>query len=82
LHGTACEGYFPEPHGPIFPGKPAVVELLGRVVAWLAEGLGRRATARVCEVAPNTVWHWLVEAAEQLRAFSAYFLCGSCTFCL
>ena len=24
---------------------------------------------------PNTVLHWLGEAAEQLRAFSAYFLC-------
>src|SRR5262249_10518979 len=32
-------------------------------------------TARVFEVAPNPVLHWLVEAAEQLRAFSAYFLC-------
>jgi hypothetical protein len=41
----------------------------------LAEGLGIRATARVFEVAPNTVLHWLVEAAEQLRAFSASFLC-------
>ena len=37
--------------------------------------MGIRATARVFEVAPNTVLHWLVEAAEQLRAFSAYFLC-------
>jgi IS1 family transposase len=45
-------------------------------VACLAEGLGIRATARVFEVAPNTVLQWLVEAAEQLRAFSAYFLCN------
>src|SRR5262249_20695594 len=45
------------------------------VLACLAEGLGIRATARVFEVAPNTVLHWLAEAAEQLRAFSAYFLC-------
>jgi hypothetical protein len=37
--------------------------------------LGIRATARVFEVDPNTVLRWLVEAAEQLRAFSAYFLC-------
>jgi IS1 family transposase len=37
--------------------------------------LGICATARVFEVAPNTVLQWLVEAAEQLRAFSAYFLC-------
>jgi IS1 family transposase len=45
------------------------------VLACLAEGLGIRATARVFEVAPNTVLDWLVEAAEQLTAFSAYFLC-------
>ena len=37
--------------------------------------LGIRATARVFEVAPNTVLQWLVEAAEPLRAFSAYFRC-------
>jgi IS1 family transposase len=29
----------------------------------------------VFAVAPNTVLDWLVEAAEHLRAFSAYFLC-------
>ncbi len=46
-----------------------------RVLACLAEGLGIRATARVFEVAPNTVLLWLVEAAEQLHAFSAYALC-------
>ena len=51
------------------------MELIVRVVACLAEGLGIRATARVFEVAPNTVLQWLTEAAEQLRAFSAYFLC-------
>lgn len=36
--------------------------------------MGIRGTARVFEVDPNTVLHWLVEAAEQLRAFSQYFL--------
>jgi IS1 family transposase len=51
------------------------VELIVHVLACLAEGLGIRATARVFEVDPNTVLQWLVEAAEQLRAFSAYFLC-------
>jgi hypothetical protein len=75
LHCTACEGYFPAHHGTILHGKQAAVELMVRVVACLAEGLGIRATARVFEVAPTTVVHWLVEAAEQLRAFSAYFLC-------
>ena len=72
---TACDGYFPEHHGTIFHGKQAAVELIVHVLACLAEGLGIRATARVFEVDPNTVLHWLVEAAEQLTAFSAYFLC-------
>jgi IS1 family transposase len=70
-----CHGYFLETHGTIFHGKQAAVELIGRVLACLAEGLGIRATARVFEVDPNTVLHWLVEAAEQLQAFSASFLC-------
>ena len=75
FHCTACDGYFPEHHGTIFHGKQATVELIVRVLACLAEGLGIRATARVFEVAPNTVLQWLVEAAEQLRAFSRSFLC-------
>src|SRR5215468_3204686 len=72
---TACQGYFPEHHGTIFHGKQAAVELIVHVLACLAEGLGIRATARVFEVDPNSVLHWLVEAAKQLTAFSAYFLC-------
>ena len=72
---TACDGFFPEHHGTIFHGKHAEVDLIVRVLACLAEGLGIRATARVFEVAPNTVLQWLTEAAEHLRAFSAYFLC-------
>jgi IS1 family transposase len=75
FHCTSCGGYFLETHGTIFHGKQASVELIVRVLACLAEGLGIRATARVFEVAPKTVLHWLVEAAERLRAFSAYFLC-------
>src|ERR1700757_1651890 len=67
-------GYFYETHGPIFHGKPASVELIVRVIACLAEGLGIRGTARVFEIDPNTVLNWLVEAAEQRHAFSAYFL--------
>jgi hypothetical protein len=51
------------------------VELIVHVLACLAEGLDIRATARVFEVDANTVLHWLVEAAAQLRVFSASFLC-------
>jgi hypothetical protein len=47
------------------------------VIACLAEGLGIRGTARVFEIDPNTVLGWLVEAAEQLWAFSAHFLHGT-----
>src|SRR2546422_2558600 len=75
FHCTACEGYFLETHGTIFHGKQVAVERIVRVLACLAEDLGIRATARVFEVAPHTVLQWLVEAAEQLRAFAAYFLC-------
>jgi hypothetical protein len=71
-----CRGYFLETFGTIFHGKRVVPELLVRVIACLAEGLGIRGTARVFEVDPNTVLQWLVEAAEQLRAFSQHFLHG------
>ena len=67
--------YFLETRGTIFHGKQASVERIIHVLACLAEGLGIRATARVFEVDANTVLHWLAEAAAQLRAFSAYFLC-------
>ena len=59
----------------IFPGKQVAVELIVRVLACLAEGLGIRATARVFEVDPNTVLQWLGEAVDQLQAFAHYFLC-------
>ena len=72
---TACDGYFPEHHGTIFHGKRVPAELIVRVLACLAEGLGIRATARVFEMDPNTVLGWLVEAADQLPAFTRYFLC-------
>ena len=75
FHCLGCKGDFPEHHGTIFHGKQAAVELIVQVLACLAEGLGIRATARGFAVDANTVLHWLVEAAEQLRAFSAYFLC-------
>jgi IS1 family transposase len=75
FHCTSCQGYFLETHGTIFHGKQAAIEQIVHVLACLAEGLGIRATARVFGVAPTTVLQWLVEAAEQLRAFCAYFLC-------
>jgi IS1 family transposase len=70
----SCQGYFLGTDGTIFHGKRLSVERIVRVRACLAAGLGIRATARVFEVEANTVWHWLVEAAEQLQAFTSYFL--------
>ena len=74
LHCTACKGYFQETHGTLFHGKRVAPDLLVWAVGALAEGLGIRAVARVFEVDPNTVLQWLVEAADQLIAFSQYFL--------
>jgi hypothetical protein len=74
LQCVSCHGYFYETHGTIFHGKRASVELIVRVISCLAEGLGIRGTARVFEIDPNTVLGCLVEAAEHLHAFSAYFL--------
>jgi IS1 family transposase len=74
FHCTGCDGYFLETHGTLFHGKRVSVDLIVHVIGCLAEGLGIRGTARVFEVDPNTVLQWLVEAADQLRAFSHYFL--------
>jgi hypothetical protein len=74
LQCVSCQGYFYETHGTIFHGKRSSVELIVRVMACLAEGRGIRGTARVFELDPTTVLQWLVEAAEQLKAFAAYFL--------
>jgi transposase-like protein len=71
---VSCQGYFYKTHGTIFHSKRSSPELIVHVIACLAEGLGIRGTARVFELDANTVRHWLMEAAEQLYAFSAYFL--------
>ncbi len=73
-HCTSCGGYVLETHGTLLHGKRVSVELIVRVLACLAEGLGIRGTARVFEIDPNTVLGWLVEAADHLQAFSTYFL--------
>ena len=54
LQCVSCHGYFYETHGTIFHGKRSSPELIVRVIACLAEGLGIRGTARVFEMDPNT----------------------------
>src|SRR5262245_60741819 len=71
---VVCRRYFLETLGTVFHGKRVSVELIVRVIACLAAGLGIRGTARVFEVDANTVLQWLVDAAEQLRAFSQHVL--------
>ena len=69
---VVCRRSFLETLGTVFHGKRASVDLIVRVIACLAEGVGIRGTARVFEVDPNTVLQWLVEAAEQLQLDEVY----------
>jgi hypothetical protein len=66
----AWRRYFLETLGTLLPGKRTSPDLLVRVIACLAEGLGIRGTARVFEGDPHTVLQWLVEAAAQLQTFA------------
>jgi hypothetical protein len=56
-------------------GKQGAVELIVRVLACVAAGLGLRATARGLAGAPHTGLQWLVDAAEPLEALAKSFLC-------
>ena len=57
-------------HSTMVHGQRSFSDLLVRVIACLAEGLGIRGSARVFTSHPNPVLQWLVEAAEQLTALS------------
>jgi IS1 family transposase len=74
LRCSACRRSLLETLGTLWPGKHGSVELIVRVIACLAEGLGIRGTARVFEIDPHTVLQGLVDAAEQLQAFSQHVL--------
>src|ERR1043166_7121639 len=51
---VVCNGYFLETFGTLFHGKRVAVELIVRVIACLAEGLGIRAPARVLAMDPES----------------------------
>jgi hypothetical protein len=74
LYGRQCAGDVLETHGTPFHGTRVSPDLLVWAVGALAEGLGIRAVARVFEVDPNPALQWLIQAADQLKAFSQYFL--------
>jgi hypothetical protein len=70
LQCVACQRYCQEPHGTVLHAQRVAPQMWVWAVGARAEGLGIRAVARVFAVAPNTVLPWLVEAADQLQAFS------------
>src|SRR6516165_11550591 len=70
---VAWRHYFLETLGTIFHGKCASVELIVRVIACLAEGLGIRGTARVFEVDPNTMLQWWWRQRSTCRRLHAIF---------
>ncbi len=74
LYCSSCQGDFLETPGTILHGKRVAVDLIVRVIACLAEGLGIRGTARVFKVEAHTVLQGLVDAAEQLQAFARHVL--------
>src|SRR5262249_51038129 len=57
---VVCRRSFLEPLGTLLHGKHAAVDLIVRVIACRAEGLGIRGTARGFEGDPPTVLQWLV----------------------
>ena len=64
------------PPGPLGPGPRLAGELRGRGLACWAAGLGRRAPARGCAVAPNPVQPGLVPAAAPRQALPHDVLCA------
>jgi transposase-like protein/IS1 family transposase len=78
LQCVACRSYFLETHGTPLHGTRVTPELVVWAVGALAEGLGIRAVGRIFAVDPNTVLQWVVEAADQLQAFSQHFLHDVC----
>src|SRR3989441_5140645 len=74
LYCLTCHGSFQETQGTPMHGQRVSPDRLVWAIGALAEGLGLRAVARVFEVDPNTVLHWLVEVADHAAAFSQYFL--------
>ena len=71
LYCHTCQGYFLETYGTIFHGKRVSAELIVRVLACLAEGLGLRATARtlgaIAQVLAGCGWKLNTAFVERLN---------------
>jgi IS1 family transposase len=74
LECTDCGMTFMETTGTIFYRKRVPAETVCRVLTALAEGLNIHATARVFDLDPNTVQHWLRQATGHMDAISYYLI--------
>ena len=74
LECTVCGTYFMETKGTIFYRNHTPTDTIWQAVKALAEGLDIRATARVFEVEPDTVQHWLEQASKHMETVSRYML--------
>jgi hypothetical protein len=68
--GPGGAGAFLEPHGPRCHGQRVSLARRVPVRGGRAAGRGLRGTARGGAVEPHTVWHGLLEAPEQRRAWA------------
>ena len=76
FHCHGCDGYFPEHHGTIFHGKQAAVELIVRVLACLAEGLGHSRHRSGVRGGPQHRAALVGGSRRAATAFTRYFLCN------
>lgn len=74
LECTVCHKPFMETVNTIFYRKRVKAEVIWQVLTCLAEGVGIRKTARIFGLDPNTVLHWLHQAADHMEAVSHYLI--------
>jgi len=74
LQCVVCSKYFMETTGTIFYRSRTPPERIWMALSAMAEGLDIRGTARVFEVKPDDVQHWLERAAKHMETASRYLL--------
>ena len=74
LQCVVCGKYFMETTGTIFYRSRTPPEIIWMALSALAEGLDIRGAARVFEVKPDDVQHWLEQASRHMETVSRYLL--------
>jgi IS1 family transposase len=69
-----CGQWFSETYGTVFYGLKTPQETVYRALHCLCENMGIRATARVFNVKPNTILHWLRRGGEHSQKVSEYLM--------